>query len=274
VTAQRLVACVEINALRCQWPNGQVALDVPQLCVLPGEHVALIGSNGAGKTTLLRCISGFVKPSSGQVNTLGRHVTGLRGQALRALRAEVGQVQQGLHLVQRVSVLDNVLMGRLGRLQGLAAWLSCARRYDATTVADAWQALAAVGLPARAHERADRLSGGERQKLAIARMLMQRPALILADEPTASLDPAASRDICALLRKSAGSAALITVVHEPALLSALAERVVALRAGRVVFDLPLTQVSEKMLKDLYASPDSAAAPAAVGHPRSSLKALA
>jgi phosphonate transport system ATP-binding protein len=266
--------CVWVDALQCRLPTGRVTLDVPQLRIHTGEHVALIGSNGAGKTTLLRCISGFVKPSSGQVHTLGRSITGLRGSALRMLRADVGQVLQGLHLVQRVSVLDNVLMGRLGRLQGLAAWLSCARRYDASSVADAWAALAAVGLRARAHERADRLSGGERQKVAIARMLMQRPALILADEPTASLDPAAARDICALLRRSAGSAALITVVHEPALLPALADRVVALRAGRVVFDLPLGQVSEKMLKDLYANADPAAAPAVVGHHPSSLKALA
>jgi phosphonate transport system ATP-binding protein len=261
MTAPQFSSCVQIDALQCSLPNGRVTLDVPHLRVQTGEHVALIGSNGAGKTTLLRCLSGFVTPSRGQVQTLGRDMgrdtAGLRGSGLRALRADVGQVLQGLHLVQRVSALDNVLMGALGRLRGASAWLACARRFDATTVAQGLQALADVGMAARAHERADRLSGGERQKVAIARMLMQRPALILADEPTASLDPAAARELCALLRRSAGSAALITVVHEPALLPALAHRVIGLRDGRVVFDCPIDHVSENLLKDLYAHPDSA-----------------
>jgi phosphonate transport system ATP-binding protein len=250
--------CVHVEGMRCELTGGRIVLDVPWLQLQSGQHVALIGPNGAGKSMFLRCLTGFAKPTSGQVQVLGRELgepRGLRGAPLRGLRAEVGQVLQGLHLVQRVSVLDNVLMGALGRLRGVQAWHSWARSFATTEHEQAHRALAAVGLAGRAEERADRLSGGERQKVAIARMLMQHPRLILADEPTANLDPAAAQEICALLRQAAGTATLITVVHDPALLPLLAGRVIGLRHGRVMFDCTLASLSQKDLKDLYASPD-------------------
>ena len=148
----------------------------------------------------------------------------------------------------RLSALDNVLIGCLGRVTG---WRSWARVFPDEELAQARNALRQVGLLARAETRADRLSGGERQKVAIARMLLQRPRLILADEPTAALDPAAAAEVCHLLAKAANGATLITVVHNPALLPLLSERVIGLKNGRIAFDLPVSEVSGEVLFRLY-----------------------
>jgi len=229
--------------------GGRRVLDVPRLALTAGERLAVIGANGAGKSTLLRVLGGFTQPSSGRVEVLGRSLgPTLRGAALRALRREIAPVNQGLHLVPRLTARENVLIGALGRQAG---WRSWARLPLAADIAEADSALDAVGLLAHAATRCDRLSGGERQKVAIARMLMQRPRLILADEPTASLDPAAAQDICRLLVQAAQHATLVSVVHSPALLPLLAERVIGLRQGRLLFDLPVAQVDAACLAELY-----------------------
>ncbi len=226
---------------------GKAAIDIEALRIAQGERIALVGPNGAGKSTLLRLLSGFARPGRGEAVVLGRRLP-LAGRELRALRGEIGQVLQGLHLVQRLSALDNVLIGALGRLAG---WRTLARCHRAQDIAEAEAALRAVGLLAKADCRVDRLSGGERQKVAVARMLMQRPRLILADEPTAALDPRAAAEVCALLAGAAGGATLVSVVHNPSLLPLLAERVVGLRQGRIAFDLPLAQADDQRLLGLY-----------------------
>ena len=246
---------VDIEHLVCQ-AGGRTLLDLQRLQVRAGERIAVVGHNGAGKSTLLRCLSGFMLPTRGRAAVLGRRLDGtLSARELRALRIEVGQVMQGLHLVQRLSALDNVLIGALGRVHGWRGWTRIHRAGD---VAEAESALAAVGVLAKAEQRADRLSGGERQKVAIARMLMQRPRLILADEPTASLDPLAAAEICSLLARAAQGATLITVVHNPSLLPLLADRVVGLKLGRIVFDQPLADVSDAELARLYRPDDDGA----------------
>ena len=248
---------VVIEDLRCEAPDGRVTLDIAQLTIGAGERLAIVGPNGAGKSTLLRCLSGFATPVAGRVRVLERVVgASISGPELRKLRGEVAQVLQGLHLVQRLTVLENVLVGALGRLHG---WRSWARWHHPQDVAEALRAIEAVGLTAKADERTDRLSGGERQKASIARMLMQRPRLILADEPTASLDPAAAREVCRLLNGSAAQATLITVVHHPELLPLLADRVIGLRHGRLMFDQPLARLDPAVLDALYgADTDSTA----------------
>ena len=246
--------------LRCETAAGRITLDVPRLEVRAGERLGLIGANGAGKSTLLRCLSGFARPVSGTVR-VGVHavVPAPSPAGLQAARCEIAQILQGVHLVQRLTVRENVLIGALGRTPGWRSWV---RWPAASEVTQANAALAAVGLAGRGGERCDRLSGGERQKAAIARMLMQRPGLILADEPTASLDPAAAREACALLCEAAGRATLITVVHDPALLPLLADRVIGLRHGRIAFDRPVQGLDRALLDSLYASesPHSASAP--------------
>lgn len=231
--------------------GDRTLLDDINLTILPGERVALVGPNGAGKSTLLKLLTGIVHPSHGEVQVLGRalhrHVS---NRLLRGMRAEVGQVFQGLHLVHRLSALENVLLGSLARNRSLLTW---ARLFPKAEVARAEAALQAVGMLGKAPMRADRLSGGERQKTAIARVLMQAPRLILADEPTAALDPLASTDIASMLSSLVRQHAmtLITVVHDPGLLSLLAERVIGMQQGKVVFDLPVGDVGDNCLAQLY-----------------------
>jgi len=242
-------AAITIEGLRCEGADGRTTLDIARLSLQPGERVAIVGPNGAGKSTLLRCLSGFAVPAAGRVQVLGRELgPRMTGAELRQLRCELAQVLQGLHLVQRLSALDNVLIGALGRLSG---WRSWARLHDEADVAEALRALDAVGLRTHSQQRADRLSGGERQRVAIARMLMQRPRLVLADEPTASLDPASAREVCRLLRDSAAQATLITVVHHIDLLPLLADRVIGLRDGQLVFDQPLAALDPGVFDALY-----------------------
>ena len=265
---------VEIHNLVCQAQAkaGMLTLlDVPHLRVQAGERIAVVGHNGAGKSTLLRALSGFAAVSRGDVRVLGRQLgranaaqpdggSGSAGQALtrsslRQMRAEIGQVMQGLHLVQRVSAIDNVLMGLLGQRRGLAHVVRTWSRVHAPVdVVRAEAALSEVGLLAKADTRVDKLSGGERQKVVIARMLMQSPKLILADEPTASLDPLAASEICSVLVRAAKGATLITVCHNPSLLPLLADRVLGLQGGKLLFDLPIADLSDARLAQLYRVP--------------------
>ena len=243
--------------------QGKALLDVDTLTIHAGERVAIVGANGAGKSTLLRLLSGFAAPACGQVVVDGLTLQpGMKEPQLRALRQRVGQVMQGLHLMARLTALDNVLIGCLGRVQGWRSWL---RLHSADHVQQAMQALQAVGVVSRAHTRSDQLSGGERQKVAIARLLMQRPHVILADEPTAALDPAAALEVCRLLVMAARGATLLTVVHSPALIPVLADRVIGLKGGRVAFDLPAADLTDAQLNELYRTgPSSPANPWSMG----------
>jgi phosphonate transport system ATP-binding protein len=250
------VKLVELEHASCV-AGGRTLLQLPQLVLHAGERVAIVGHNGAGKSTLIKLLTGFMPPASGTVQVLGHALHRQPGAAsLRALRSEVGQVLQGLHLVGRLSAQDNVLLGALGRMARAGLWSagrSCLRWFPPHEVALAQQALQRVGMAAHAHTRADRLSGGEKQKTALARLLMQRPRMVLADEPTAALDPAAATEVCQLLVQAAATtgAALVTVVHNTALLPLLADRVIGLAQGRLVFDLPVGQVTEAQLASLY-----------------------
>lgn len=244
--------CISLQSVLCT-ADGRALLEIDRLTVQHGERIAIVGHNGAGKTTLLRLLSGFARPVYGEVEVLGRQLgQPLPAGQLRALRTELGQVLQGLHLVARLSARENVLIGSLGRVTGWRSWTRC---FPAPEIARAEEALHAVGLLPRAALRADKLSGGERQKVAIARLLMQRPRLILADEPTAALDPSAAAEVCHLLRTAAAEATLITVVHNPSLLPLLADRVIGLRQGRIAFDLPIAAVDDEKLVNLYRPDD-------------------
>jgi phosphonate transport system ATP-binding protein len=251
---------VAIDHLVCR-VGARMTLKLETLRLRHGERVAIVGPNGAGKSTLLRVLSGFQSPAAGRVNVLGQDLGIVPGRApprraLRELRCDIGQVLQGLHLVKRLSVIENVLVGVLGRQRGWAAWRSWWRLYDDATRARANRALRAVGLAGRESERTDRLSGGERQKVALARMLMQQPRLILADEPTASLDPAAAQEICALLVQAARGATLVSVLHNTALLPLLADRVLGLQSGTLAFDVPVADLDDDLLASLYRADDA------------------
>ena len=251
--------------------GGRVLLDVPHLAIAPGERVAIVGPNGAGKSTLLKVIGALTEARQGQVQVLGRRTgpglegglgpapRGLSRQERRAWRRDTGLLMQGLHLVPRLSARENVLIGALARLQGAQALRSWCRWYPPALVAEADAALAALGLAERRHTRADRLSGGERQKVALARVQLQRPRLLLADEPTSALDPAATREVCLALRTVAAEPGrtLLTVVHDLELLPLLATRVIGMAEGRVRWDRPLAEVAPPLLQALYERPTGA-----------------
>jgi len=241
-------AVVLLDDVRCP-TGGPMSLQVKHLEISLGERVAIVGPNGAGKSTLLRLLSGFVRPVAGQVLVLGRSLAApLSAQGIRALRCEIGQIMQDLHPVERLTVLENVLIGCLGRTRGWRGWTRC---YPPGEVEAAETALRAVGLLRRAGTRTDALSGGERQKVAFARMLMQRPRLILADEPTAALDPVAAREVCQLLVEASAGATLVSVVHNPGLLPLLANRVIGMKNGSIDFDLPMVEVNRHGLDAFY-----------------------
>jgi phosphonate transport system ATP-binding protein len=229
--------------------HGRTVLEIDALKVRSGERIALVGPNGAGKSTLLRLLAGAIAPTHGSLSVLDRSPSRrLSGRERRVWRREVGQVFQGLHLVSRLSALDNVRIGALGHLSGWRTWL---RLYPYEITKQACEALQGVGLLGHKDTRADLLSGGERQKVAIARLLLQQPQLILADEPTAALDPAAAAEVCRLLVQAASGATLLTVVHNTSLLPLIADRVIGLRQGRVAFDLAVGDVDDRALLALY-----------------------
>ncbi len=256
-----MTPAVRIEDLRVT-AAGRVLLEVPRLEIGPGEQVAVVGPNGAGKSTLIKVIGALVPVPQGRVQVLGRTIGAapgadpagcLRASERRALRRETGLLMQGLNLVPRLSARENVLVGALARLRGADAWRSLWRRYPPALVAEAEAALAALGLAERAGTRADRLSSGERQKVALARMQLQGPRLLLADEPTSALDPAATAQVCDALRSLASEPGrtLVTVVHDLELLPWLATRVVGMADGRVRWDRPIDEVTAPMLQSLY-----------------------
>lgn len=228
---------------------GRCRLRIADLTIHAGEKVAILGRNGAGKSSLLKLINGFASPDRGHVQVGGQSVFPVPpAQRLRQLRRKVGQVPQGLHLVSRLSVQDNVLVGGLA---AMPLFRSCLRVFTPAELQAAEQAMAAVGVLHLRQVRADRLSGGERQKVAIARLLIQAPELVLADEPTAALDPTAASEVIELLRAATRQTTLLTVVHQVDQVPLLADRVLGLRAGELVLDCPSQSLNTSLLGDLY-----------------------
>jgi len=218
--------------------------------VAAGERVALVGPSGAGKSTLLRLCNGAAAPSSGQVTVLGHDLSRCSARELRAVQRQVGTVHQQLHLVGPLRVVHNVNAGRLGTWSSLRALTSLVRPLE---VGSARDALARTGMQHKLFERTDRLSGGEQQRVALARVLVQQPEVVLADEPVSSLDPARSEEVMRLLTEvvADGRRSLLVSLHDFDLARRLCDRVVGLREGRVVFDLPADEVSDRLGAQLY-----------------------
>lgn len=237
--------------------------------VQPGERVALIGPSGAGKTTLFRLLNATLRPTSGVVRFDGCDVGAMSGRELRAMRRRIGTIYQQHQLVPSLTALENALCGLLGRWS-LWHTLRNAVRPARREVEQAMAALESVGLADKRHARADELSGGQQQRLAIARVLMQDPQVILADEPFASLDPALTESVADLLLKLAaddrviplGRRTLVATLHDVELALRYFPRIIALSAGRLVFDKAAAQVSRDELNALYNGNWKEAAPIA------------
>jgi len=245
---------LRLEKLVKRYPTGDEALTGIDLEVPAGQVMALIGPSGAGKSTLIRCINRLVEPSSGRVLLGQEELTKLGAGALRRARRRMGMIFQEYALVERLSVMENVLSGRLGYVGFWQSWL---RRFPQSAIDEAFRLLERVGLDTMVDKRADELSGGQRQRVGIARALIQDPEILLVDEPTASLDPKTSRQIMRLiceLCEERGLAAIINI-HDVALAQMFVQRVVGLQLGKVVYDGPPDGLSADALTEIYGEED-------------------
>ena len=226
------------------------ALKNASLQVSRGEIVVLLGLSGSGKSTLLRHVDGLEVPTSGDIEVLGSPVPTLKGKALRRLRSRVGFIFQQFELVPSLTVLENVLTGSLSEVRGprLGLW-----GYSKAAKLRALEHLDRVGLLDRAYQRSDTLSGGQQQRVAIARALMQKPDILLADEPVASLDPESSDQVMALIREIAADEGLTVVcsLHQVDLAISWADRIVGLRHGEIVLDTPTGDLTKAEVMEIY-----------------------
>jgi phosphonate transport system ATP-binding protein len=243
-----------LEGLSKTYKTGDAALSDVTLNVPKGQIMGLIGPSGAGKSTLIRCINRLVEPTSGKVMLGEVNLVGLSKADLRRQRRRIGMIFQEYALVERLTVMENVLSGRLGYVP---FWRSFLRKYPASDIQRAYQLLDRVGLMDKADNRADALSGGQRQRVGIARALAQDPELLLVDEPTASLDPKTSRQIMRLLTEICAERGLPAIVniHDVPLAQQFMQRIVGLRAGRVVFDGSPSDLTEEVLTTIYGEED-------------------
>ena len=232
--------------------NGHRALKGVSLTVKAGERVAIIGPSGAGKTSLLRIAAAALRPSEGRIDSLAVNPWQASSAALKRLRSQIGVIHQSPPIPPRLRVVTAVLAGRLGMWSARRALLSLAYPSD---IAGARDALARLDLADRLFDRCDRLSGGELQRVGIARALYQQPRLLLADEPVSALDPSLSEMAIGQLVAQAerSGATLVASLHAVDLALKWFPRIVGLRAGELVFDLPAAQVNTAMLHALYAT---------------------
>jgi phosphonate transport system ATP-binding protein len=236
------------------YPTGTRALNGVTLKIDQPQVVAIIGSSGAGKSTLIRCVNRLIEPTSGRVVLNELDVTTLSRADLRKARRRMGMIFQEYNLVERLTVMENVLSGRLGYVN---FWQAYRRRYPPADISTAFELLDRVGLKGYQDTRADALSGGQRQRVGIARALMQHPDLLLVDEPTASLDPKTSRQIMRLLCELAherGTPALVNI-HDVGLAQSYADRIIGLAGGQVGFDGTPSQLTQQVLTDIYGEED-------------------
>ncbi len=255
---------IRFEELGKSWPDGTCALADISLNVPAGQFCVLLGHSGAGKSTLLRCVNGLERPTAGRVLVDGRVVG---PTTLPELRRRIGMVHQHFGLVPRASGAANVLAGAVAVLP---FWRVLSGFYPASLKRRAVELMDGVGLrEVHLRRRAEKMSGGQQQRLGLARAFMIDPAIILADEPVASLDPSISRDVLTLLRSQArerGSTVLCSL-HQVDLACAFADRIVALHEGRVIFDGPPIELDEHELSSIYSTRSESRFPVLPGNVR-------
>jgi phosphonate transport system ATP-binding protein len=247
-------SALSIRGLVKEYVPGKQVLAGITLDFAPRGVTAVIGPSGTGKSTLIRCINRLVEPTAGAIVFEGRDLVRLGKAELREARRHIGMVFQEYNLVERLTVMENVLCGRLGYVHPIKAWL---RRFPGRDVERAFELLDTVGLGSFTHVRADSLSGGQRQRVGIARAVMQQPRLLLADEPTSSLDPKTSVEIMGLMQAMSERHGfpVIVNIHNVELARRFAGRVVGMTGGQVVYDGPPERLDEQTLKSIYGGED-------------------
>ena len=242
---------LEAKAL-CKEYNGITALNNVSFSIRKGEFVSIIGPSGAGKSTLLRCINRMIEASSGQIIFDNQSVLSLRDKELRQLRTQIGMIFQHYNLVNRLSVVENVLHGRLGYKSTLAGILG---NYTEEEKAQAFEILGRLGLEEHCYKRCDELSGGQKQRVGIARALIQDPKLILCDEPIASLDPSSAKTIMEYLKninQNMGITCLVNL-HQVDVALKYSDRIIGVRKGEIIYDGAPENLSEQTIYEIYGS---------------------
>jgi phosphonate transport system ATP-binding protein len=241
---------IEARGLTLRYPTGRVALEGVSFSAAPGELVVILGANGSGKSTILRCVAGMLNPTEGCVCVDRSEISRLSGRLQREARMAVGMIFQHANLIRRRSVLANVMTGTLGRHHTFATAIG---RLPWTEMPFALACLDEVGLKELAHQRAGTLSGGQAQRVSVARALAQRPRALLADEPVASLDPEAAEELMRLLHRLAreDGLAVLCVLHQPELARRYSDRMIGLRHGRMAFDERSVKVRDDDVGALY-----------------------
>ena len=245
---------LKIKQLVKKYNTGDLALNSVDLEVQKGQVMALIGPSGAGKSTLIRCVNRLVAPTSGEIWFNGENIVKMRSGKLRRARRSMGMIFQEFALVERLTVMENVLSGRLGYV---GFWRSYLRKFPRNDIKDAFRLIEKVGLDTMTNKRADELSGGQRQRVGIARALIQNPDILLVDEPTASLDPKTSRQIMRLITElcEENQLAAIINIHDVALAQMFSERIVGLREGSIVYDGSPDDLKPDVLTEIYGKED-------------------
>lgn len=242
---------IEVKDIAKELPNGKQILKGITFQAKKGDFVGILGPSGAGKTVTMRCLNGLTRPTSGHINihTNGetKDLTTLKGRSLRELRQKIGIVFQGFNLVKRLSVLDNVMIGRLGQINSLR---SLTYGFTNDEAHEALEALDKVKIRHLANRKVSSLSGGEQQRVAIARAIFQQPYMLLADEPIANLDPSNAKKIMKLLKPLAKEMPIIGVFHQPEMAAKYCNRIIAIKEGKVVYDGD-TNISESLLAEIY-----------------------
>ncbi|GAP18032.1 phosphonate ABC transporter ATP-binding protein [Levilinea saccharolytica] len=241
---------LKVSKLKKVYDGGVQALENVSFEVPKGQFLAVIGLSGSGKSTLLRCINRLIEPTEGKIIFDGEDVTAASEDELRHIRRKIGMVFQHFNLVQRSSVLTNVLAGRLGYVNPV--W-SLFNRFPASDLEKAMRELDRVGIADKAKYRADELSGGQQQRVGIARAMMQEPHLVLADEPVASLDPVLAHSIMQYLEKinKEDGVTVLCSLHFLDLVHRYADRVIALNQGQLVFDGLPQEINDEKFKEIY-----------------------
>ena len=245
---------LEIKQLVKKYNTGDLAINGVDLKVEKGQVMALIGPSGAGKSTLIRCVNRLENPTSGEIWLNGENIVKMRSGKLRRARRNMGMIFQEYALVERLTVMENVLSGRLGYV---GFWRSFLRKFPQSDINAAFGLLEKVGLDTMVNKRADELSGGQRQRVGIARALIQKPDILLVDEPTASLDPKTSRQIMRLITELCEENQLTAIIniHDVALVQMYAERIVGLREGSIVYDGSPDDLNPDVLTEIYGKED-------------------
>jgi len=245
-----LVNILEFDNVSVVYPGNVEALKKVSLTINEGEFVVIVGLSGAGKSTLLRTVNRLVEPTEGKIRIEGRDITKLNKKELRRMRAQIGMIFQNFNLVNRSRVIRNVLAGRLSYVP---TWRTLLGMFPAEDKEIALSALERVRISEKANVRADHLSGGQQQRVGIARALAQKPKIILADEPVASLDPPTSHAVMKDLRRINREDKITTLVnlHFIDLAQEYGERIIGLRDGELVFDGPSSEVDESVFEDIY-----------------------